>query len=120
MVDRKDPLPVTHQCTLLDLPRSTFYHVPKRVSEGELELMALIDRCHLEHPYYGSRRIRDWLEDEGRWVNRKRVQRLMRQMGIMALYPKKNTDCQRAAQPSGSSFWQSGVPSDSLCGSNHA
>ena len=64
MVDWKDPLPMTRQCALLDLPRSSFYHVPKPVSEEELELMALIDRCHLKHPFYGSRRIRDWLEDD--------------------------------------------------------
>ena len=76
MVDRKDPLPVTRQCALLDLPRSTFYHVPKPVSEEELEQMALIDRCHLKHPFYGSRRIRDWLEDHGYRVNRKKLQRL--------------------------------------------
>ena len=90
MVDRKDPLPVAHQCTLLDLPRSTFYHNPKPVTDEELGLMALIDRCHLKHPYYGSRRIRDWLEDQGHTVNRKRIQRLMRVMGITALYPKRN------------------------------
>ena len=48
MVDRKDPLPVTRQCALLDLPRSTFYHVPKPVSDEELELMTLIDRWILE------------------------------------------------------------------------
>jgi putative transposase len=52
--------------------------------------MRQIDECHLKHPYYGSRRVRDWLEDHGHPVNRKRVQRLMRQMGIMALYPKRN------------------------------
>ena len=52
--------------------------------------MALIDRCHLDHPFYGSRRIRDWLEDEGHQVNRKRVQRLMLTMGLTALYPKRN------------------------------
>jgi len=90
MVDRAEALPVTRQCALLDLPRSTFYHVPKPVTDAELELMRLIDRCHLEHPYYGSRRIRDWLEDEGHQVNRKRVQRLMRTMGLVALYPKRN------------------------------
>jgi putative transposase len=90
MVDRTDPLPITRQCELLELPRSTFYHVPKPVSDEELALMRLIDRCHLEHPYYGSRRIRDWLDDEGWSVNRKRVQRLMRTMGITALYPKRN------------------------------
>ena len=82
MVDRKNPLPVKRQCAVLDLPRSTFYHVPQPVSEKELAIMALIDRCHLEHPFYGSRRIRDWLEDEGHQVNRKRVQRLMLTMGL--------------------------------------
>ena len=90
MVDRTEPLPVTRQCELLELPRSTFYHLPKPVTDEELELMRLIDRCHLEHPYYGSRRIRDWLEDAGHQVNRKRVQRLMRTMGLAALYPKRN------------------------------
>jgi putative transposase len=53
--------------------------------------MRLNDACHLQHPYYGSRRIRDWLEDHDRVVNRKRVQRLMRQLGMVALYPKRNT-----------------------------
>ena len=90
MVDRKDPLPVTRQCVLLDLPRSTFYHVPKPVSEEELKLMVLIDRCHLKHPFYGSRRIRDWLEDQGHRVNRKKVQRLMRTMDMVAQYPRRN------------------------------
>ncbi len=90
MVDRKEPLPVARQCGLLELPRSTFYHVPKPVSDEELELMRLIDRCHLKYPFYGSRRIRDWLEDQGHRVNRKRIQRLMRTMGLAALYPKRN------------------------------
>ena len=90
MVDRKESLSITRQCELLDLPRSTFYHVPKPVSDEELALMALIDRCHLKHPFYGSRRIRDWLEDRGHRVNRKRVQRLMRTMDLVALYPKRN------------------------------
>ena len=52
--------------------------------------MRLIDRCHLQYPFYGSRRIRDWLEDQGHRVNRKRIQRLMRTMGLAALYPKRN------------------------------
>ncbi|MHB8472410.1 MAG: IS3 family transposase [Gammaproteobacteria bacterium] len=86
---------MSRQCALLGLPRSTFYHAPKLVSDEELALMALIDRCHLAHPYYGSRRIRDWLEDEGHRVNRKRVQRLMRIMGLAALYPKRNLSLAR-------------------------
>ena len=81
---------MTRQCALLDLPRSTFYHVPRPVSEEELDLMAPIDRCHLKHPFYGSRRIRDWLEDHGYRVNRKKVQRLMRTMDLVAQYPKRN------------------------------
>jgi len=90
MVKRTEPLSIIRQCELLDLPRSTFYHVPKPVSEADLALMKLIDRCHMELPFYGSRRIVDWLGDEGYLVSRKRVQRLMRTMGIVAVYPKKN------------------------------
>jgi len=54
------------------------------ISEADLAPMRLIDEYHLKHPYYGSRRIRDWLEDQGQQVDRKRVQRLMRQMDITA------------------------------------
>ena len=91
MVNPTAALSVTRQCDLLDLPRSSFYHVPKPVSDEELELMALIDRCHTKLPFYGSRRIKDWLADEGHIVNRKRIQRLMRTMGITALYPKQSS-----------------------------
>ena len=90
MVDRDDPLPIVRQCRLLDVPRSTLYYLRRGVSPADLALMRLIDIGHLKHPYYGSRRIRDWLEDQGQPVNRKRVQRLMRTMGITALYPKQN------------------------------
>ena len=90
MIDRANPLPVTRQCALLNLPRSTYDHVPKPVSDEELELMAMIDHCHLDHPYYGSRRIRDWLDDRGHQVNRKKIQRLMRTMDLVAQYPKRN------------------------------
>jgi len=91
MVDRKLPLPVTRQCQLLALPRSSFYYSGQDVSEDDLALMRLIDQCHLKHPYYGSRRIRGWLKDyHDHTINRKRVRRLMRQMGFMALYPKRN------------------------------
>lgn len=57
----------------------------------DLKLMRRIDEMHLKRPFYGSRRLRDWLQDEGYDINRKRVQRLMRQMGIRALYPKPRT-----------------------------
>ena len=80
---------VSRQCELLALARSTFYHLLKKVTVDELALMEWVDLCHLAHPFYGSRRIRDWLEDRGLKVNRKRVQRLMRKLAIEARYPKK-------------------------------
>ncbi len=91
MIDRTHSLPVSRQCRLLDLNRSTVYYQPKGVSDEDLKLMRLIDEIHLKRPFYGSRRIRDDLQGLGYPVNRKKVQRLMRQMGIMALYPKRNT-----------------------------
>jgi putative transposase len=91
MIIRESDLPVTRQCELLNLNRSTVYYQPKPVSEEDLKLMRRIDEMYLKRPFYGSRRIRDWLQDEGITVNRKRVQRLMQQMSLVAIYPKKRT-----------------------------
>jgi len=74
---------------LLGLSRSTFYHEPAVESEENLRLMGLIDRKYTDRPFYGSRRMTAWLNgDEGRQVNRKRVVRLMRLMGLEAVYPR--------------------------------
>ena len=81
----------TRRCELLDVARSSAYYRPQSCSEAELVLMRLLDEVHLRWPFYGSRRIRDALEDQGHTVNRKRVQRLMRQMGLTALYPRRRT-----------------------------
>ena len=92
MVDRAHQLPIVRQCELLSLNRSTAYYEPKPgFSEEDLKLMRRMDEMHLKRPFYGSRRLTDWLREEGQDINRKRVQRLMRKMGITALYPKKNT-----------------------------
>jgi len=91
MIDRKDPLPVTRQCQLLSLSRSTVYYQPRPAADDDLQLMRRIDEMHLARPFYGSRRICHWLFEEGLDINRKRVQRLMRQMGIAALHPRKRT-----------------------------
>ena len=91
MITRKSGLPVTRQCQLLNLNRSTVYYPPRPVSAEDLRLMRRIDEMYLQRPFYGSRRLRDWLQDEGITVNRKRVQRLMRQMGLVAIYPKART-----------------------------
>ncbi len=81
----------TRRCELLDVARSSAYYHPEPVSEADLALMRLIDEIHLKRPFYGSRRMRDELEDRGHKVNRKRIQRLMRQMGLRALYPRRRT-----------------------------
>lgn len=79
------------QCQLLHLSRSSYYYQAVDVSEEELSLLREVDKIHLQYPFYGSRRIRNELHDQGFWVGRKKVQRLMRKIGIVALYPKKKT-----------------------------
>ena len=90
MMDFEHALPVVRQCQLLDLNRSSVYYQPVGVNDEDLRLMRRMDEIHLKRPFYGSRRIRDDLRDLGYTVNRKKVQRLMRLMGITALYPKAN------------------------------
>jgi putative transposase len=91
MVDRGGQLPVTTQCRLLQVARSTVYYEPVPVPQADVDLMRSIDEIHLARPFLGSRRIVDALDDDGVIVNRKRVQRLMRIMGICALSPKPRT-----------------------------
>ena len=87
MVDREHPsLPIVGQCALLGVSRSSIYYRPEGASEEELSLMREIDRQYLETPFYGSRRMKAWLERQGIPVSRKRVQRLMRVMGLRAIY----------------------------------
>ncbi|MES1945964.1 transposase orfab subunit b [Salinisphaera sp. C84B14] len=89
MIGRDHTLPITRQCRVLGVARSTAYYRHKPVSNADQKLMQRIDALHLERPFLGSRRIADALADEnGLTVNRKRIQRLMRVMGITALYPK--------------------------------
>jgi putative transposase len=89
MIDRADPMPVSRQCRLLEVSRSSVYYQAVVIPEADLTLMRRIDEIHLKLPFYGSRKIRDQLKREGFKVNRKKIQRLMRQMGISALYPRK-------------------------------
>jgi putative transposase len=81
-------LSVSRQCALLGLSRSSYYYEPATETSENLALMALIDQEYTAHPFQGSRRLTIWLRGEGHEVNRKRVQRLMRQMGLEAVYPK--------------------------------
>ena len=93
LIERKHiKLSTSRQCRLLGVGRSTYYYQPKGTSALDLELMALIDRQYLKTPFYGSRKMAEWLERILQYpVNRKRVQRLMRLMGIEAIYQKPNT-----------------------------
>ena len=93
-IDPKDSdLSISRQCDLLGLPRSSYYRPRLSTFESDenLELMRLIDEEFLRHPFYGSRKMRDYLNRQGFPVNRKRVQRLMRLMGIESIAPKPNT-----------------------------
>ena len=92
MVERTDRvLPVSQQCRLLAVSRSAVYRKPAEVSAEDLALMTLIDRQYLARPYYGSRRMAAWLATQGHVVNRKRVRRLMRRLGLTAIYQRPNT-----------------------------
>jgi len=82
---------IVEQCALLKVPRSTLYYKPEPVSDEQLKLMRRIDEIYIKWPFYGSRRMVAELRGEGYDVNRKRVQRLMRLIGIEAIYQKPNT-----------------------------
>lgn len=96
-VDRQpsEPFTISHQCELLSISRSTFYYQPAGETPENLVLMREIDRLHLEYPFYGTRRITGALNRESHRkkdpVNRKRIRRLMKKMGIVTVYPKPNT-----------------------------
>jgi len=92
VVDRRHPsLSMVRQCTLLDISRSGLYYQPVGISEEDFTLMKLIDRQYLATPFYGARKIAAWLKSQGQMVNRKRVRRLMRIMGLKAIYRRPRT-----------------------------
>ena len=88
MIDATHQLPIVRQAQLLELSRSTVYYQPQPTSDADLALMRRIDELHLEHPFAGSRMLRDLLNREGIAVGRKHVATLMRRMGIEALYQR--------------------------------
>jgi putative transposase len=89
LVEPEHPeLSLRRQCELLGLSRASLYYHPVPASPEDLRFMRLIDEQYTECPFYGSRRMTAWLERQGEAVNRKRVQRLMRLMGLEAISPK--------------------------------
>src|SRR5437764_13925563 len=98
LVERDNPaLPVSQQCRLLAVSLAAVYRKPAEASAEDLAIMALIDRQYLARPYYGSRRMAAWLATHGHVVNRKRVRRLMRLLGLTAIYQRPNTSKPAAA-----------------------
>ena len=91
MIDRDNVLPLTRQAGLLRLSRSSVYYLPRPVPPARLAIMRRIDELHLEHPFAGSRMLRDLLRREGITIGRLAVATLMRRMGIEALYRRPNT-----------------------------
>ena len=84
-------MPVITQCRLLKVARSTFYYRPVPVSADDLTVMRRMDELYIASPFYGSRRMAAVLRREGVVINRKRVRRLMRRMGLEAIYQKPDT-----------------------------
>jgi len=92
MIDSQYPgVSILRQCDMLKISRSSVYYKRKRVKKEDLELMRIIDKQYLKTPVYGSRSMRNYLRRLGYNINRKRVQRLMRLMGLEAIYPKPKT-----------------------------
>jgi len=80
---------ICRQCELLGLSRSSLYYKPCRDTQYNEQLMKLIDKQYIETPFYGIAKMTEWLARQGHCVNHKRVRRLMRQMGLEAVYPRR-------------------------------
>ena len=92
MIERDhNQLSLVRQCNLLDVSRASVYYRSAPARAEDLELMALMDRQYLKTPFYGSRKMKAWLRGQGYQVNRKKVRRLMRLMGLEAIYRRPNT-----------------------------
>ena len=92
-IDASDEVPVARQCGLAQVARATIYaqRSPRAASEADLLVCRLIDEEYTRRPFYGSRRMVVYLRSQGAVVNRKRVQRLMRQLGLWGMAPGPNT-----------------------------
>ena len=92
MIDRTDGhVLLTRQCRLLGISRSSLYYRPKEPDASTLDLMRRIDEQYLKTPFYGSRKMTAWLRGQGYVVGRDRVRRLMRLLGLEAVYQKPRT-----------------------------
>jgi len=88
MIERHDGLSVRRQCELLGLDRSGLYYAPAPIAPEEIALCHRLDELYTERPHYGVRSMTTVLRREGHTINPKRVRRLLRRMGLLAVYPK--------------------------------
>jgi putative transposase len=91
MINRSHDLPITRQAELLNISRGSVYYEPQPASAEDLAIMRRIDELHLEHPFAGSRMLRDMLQREDVEIGRRHVATLMKRMGIEAIYHRPNT-----------------------------
>ena len=91
MIDRHHTLSITRQARLLNISRGTVYYRPRPVSSADLVMMRTLDELHLDHPFMGSRMLRDQLARYGLHAGRRHIRTLMRRMGIEALAPQPGT-----------------------------
>jgi len=90
LISEESELSIRKQCSLLDLPRSTYYYTPKGESEANLEIMTLMDRHILEEPTAGVLTMQSMLKDKGIYASYERVRRLMRKANIRPIYPRRH------------------------------
>ena len=90
LIDPSDGVSIRRQCMLLGVTRNGIFYQPLGETPENLEMMRLMDIHYLLHPSYGVLRMQDHLSSQGHLINQKRVRRLLRLMGIMAIYPKRN------------------------------
>ena len=91
MIDRHHTLSITRQARLLNISLGTVYYRPRPVSSADLVMMRTLDELHLDHPFMGSRMLRDQLARYGLHAGRRHIRTLMRRMGIEALAPQPGT-----------------------------
>lgn len=90
MIDKMSKLSIRQQCYIIGISRSSLYYKPLGESKENLKLMRMLDEHFMYHPTYGVLQMQDYLQLKGYNVNEKRVRRLLRKMGIMAIFPKRN------------------------------
>lgn len=92
-------LSISQQCRLVKLSRSAFYYMPVGIDDETLAVMKAIDRAFTRYPFFGSRQLRAYLRRDGMRVGRHRIRRLMRLMGLEAIYRRPNTSKPHPAHP---------------------